>query len=249
MVDDYEETGERRSVRRGFQMGWSVSALRLFLIDLGIGVPTALAFLLVFALTLSPLLLWLTESNVAGAIGTVLTIGLFFLAVLLAIVVGVALSVLKHFFQRVCVLEKQGVMESIRQGYAFARRHLQDVGLMWLIMVGVNIGWGILMIPVALLLVALGAALGGGLGLAVYGAAEAAGGATPWIAAVLAGLPVFILVMGGPLAFLGGLMETFKSSTWTLTYRELRALERLEPETPELHAPDAGEPALEDAAA
>ena len=34
MVDDYEETGEKRGVREGFRLGWSRTALRLFIIDL-----------------------------------------------------------------------------------------------------------------------------------------------------------------------------------------------------------------------
>ncbi|MBC8264113.1 MAG: hypothetical protein H8E47_08340, partial [Anaerolineales bacterium] len=50
-------------------------------------------------------------------------------------------------------------------------------------------------------------------------------GAAPWIVAGAMGLPVFILVLAAPLAFLGGLFEVFLSSTWTLTYRELRAEE------------------------
>jgi hypothetical protein len=33
-----------------------------------------------------------------------------------------------------------------------------------------------------------------------------------------------------PLGFVGGLRETFVSSTWTLTYREVTTLERLGPE-------------------
>ena len=47
-------------------------------------------------------------------------------------------------------------------------------------------------------------------------------------ARILFGLPVFILVMIAPMLFLGGLVEVAKSSLWTLTYRELRALERVE---------------------
>jgi hypothetical protein len=38
------------------------------------------------------------------------------------------------------------------------------------------------------------------------------------------GLPIFILVMLAPWFGLGGLMEVFQSSAWTLTYRELRDL-------------------------
>jgi hypothetical protein len=59
-------------------------------------------------------------------------------------------------------------------------------------------------------------------------------GPVPWILAAVAAVPIFILVMMVPLLFLGGLIEVFKSSVWTLTYREARALEGEEPESSEL---------------
>jgi hypothetical protein len=46
-----------------------------------------------------------------------------------------------------------------------------------------------------------------------------------WIVGIFAGLPLFLLVMLVPMLFLGGLVEVFKSSTWTLAYRELCELE------------------------
>ena len=224
MVDDYEKTGERRSVRQGFRMGWSRAALRLFLIDLLIGLPVAVAFIVLFVVAAAPLLLWATESTAAGAIGTVVTIGLGLLVVLLAIVVGVILSVLMRFFRRVCVLQQAGVIESIRQGYGIVRQHLKDVTIMWLIMVGLGIGWVIVMIPVTIVLVVLGGVVGGLPGLLLGGLASLAfEGAVPWILGLALAIPIFILVLAAPLGFLGGLMRVFVSSTWTLTYRELRA--------------------------
>ena len=44
------------------------------------------------------------------------------------------------------------------------------------------------------------------------------------------GLPIFILVTLAPWWCLGGLMEVFKSSAWTLTYRELRVVEDAQPD-------------------
>jgi len=226
MVDDHEETGQKRSVRQGFRLGWSRSAFRLFLIDLLIGLPVAVAFILLSLLASAPLLLWATKSTAAGALGTATTIGLGLLVVLLAIVVAVILSVLKPFLRRVCVLEELGVTESIRQGYAVVRHNLRDVGLMWLITFGLRIGWAILMIPVVLLLLVVSGALGGLLALLAGGLTGLAlEGAAPWVVAAVVGIPVFILMMAVPLAFLGGLFETYLSSTWTLTYRELRAKE------------------------
>jgi hypothetical protein len=222
MVDDHEETGQERSVRQGFRMGWSRSAFRLFLIDLAVSLPTAVAFILLFALALAPLLLWATDVEAVGVIGTVLTVGLCIIVILLAIVVAVILSVLKPFFQRVCVLEGLGVTESIRQGYAVVRHNLKDVGLMWLITVGLRIGWAILMIPIVFLLLVVSGALGGLLALLAGGLTGLAfEGAAPWIVGGVVGIPIFILVLAAPLSFLGGLFEVFMSSTWTLTYREL----------------------------
>jgi hypothetical protein len=229
MVDDYEQTGRRRGVRQGFRLGWSRATLRLFLIDLLLFLPVALGFIVLALFTLAPLLLWATDNPAAGAVGTVATVGLCFLTILLAIVAVVALTLLARFCRRVCVLERLDVIESVRQGYAIVRRHLKDVGIMWLIMVGVDLAWAAAMVPVIILLVIVGALLGGVLALIAGGltALAAGGGAMPWIVAVVVGAPIFLAVLIVPLACLGGLVETFKSSTWTLTYRELRALEDL----------------------
>jgi hypothetical protein len=231
MVDDHEETGEKRGVRQGFRMGWSRAAWRLFLIDLVVGVPLVLAFILLFLLALAPLLLWTTGSRPAGVVGTVATIGLFFLFLFLLIVVALVVTLLMHFFRRACALDGLGVIESIRHGFDVVREHLKDVAIMWLIMIGVSIGLALVMIFVVLLLVAFGVLLGGLPALVVGGlASQAFQGAVPWILAAAVGVPIFLLVVVVPMLFLGGLVEVFKSSVWTLTYRELRALEAMEPE-------------------
>ena len=243
LVDNYEETGEQRNVRQGFRLGWSRTAWRLFLINLLIDLPTAVAFILLFLMAAAPLLLWATKNKVAGALGTVATIGLVFLVILLLIVVSVVLSLLKHFFRRVCALEEMGVIESIQQGYAVVRQHLKDVGIMWLIMVGLGIAWVLLMIPITILLLIVALMLGGFPALLAGGLANLVlEGAAPWILAGAVGLPVFILVMAVPLLFLNGLAEVFKSSVWTLTYRELRALESLATESEQLPKLEEPEP-------
>jgi hypothetical protein len=130
----------------------------------------------------------------------------------------------------VCVLERAGVVESIRRGYSLARHRLKDVVIMWAIMLGLGIGWMLLMVPVVLLLVIIGAALGGlpALGVGLL-SRMVAGQTMSWVLAGVVGIPIFILTMAAPLTFLGGLWEVLKSSVWTLTYRQLGALESLEP--------------------
>ena len=48
------------------------------------------------------------------------------------------------------------------------------------------------------------------------------------IAAAIVGAIIFFLVLAIPLTFLEALQKVFISSTWTLTYRELCVLEKLE---------------------
>jgi hypothetical protein len=226
LVDHHEETGERQGVRQGFRLGWSRSALHLFLIDLLIGVPTAVVFILLFLLTLSPLVLWVTGSQIAGIMGTVAAVGLVLMVVLLLIIVTTVLTLLTHFFQRACVLQQLGVFVSIGQGYGLVRRHLKDVAIMWLIMIGVGLAWLLIMVPLMILFVLLALALGGVPALMIGGLASLAlKGALPWILAAAIALPIFILVTAIPAIFLSGLYEVFRSTVWTLTYRELGGLE------------------------
>ena len=248
MVHDYEETGEKHSVREGFRMGWSRTAWRLFLINLLTALPVMLAVFLLLLLGLVLLLLLTAgDSKVVGVAAPVTAIGLGLLIILLAIVAGVVLSLLRQFFWRACALEEMGVIESIRQGFGIVRRHLKDVVIMWLIMIGVQIGWvialiatAIVLFPAIILLIIVGGVLGGLPALLTGGLASLIfEGAVPWIVAGVVGVPIFILVVAAPWMFLGGLMEVFKSSVWTLSYRELRALESLETESEQLPKLDA----------
>lgn len=231
MVDNYEETGERLTFREGFRLGWSPTAWRLFLIDLVINLPALIVFGLLFVLAFVPLFLWGTGVTSIGVVGTVAAIGFFFVWVLAVIVANTILNLLKLFFRRASAIEKLGVIDSIRRGYRVVREHLKDVGLMWLIMFGINIAWTFVMIPV-FLLAGLLALLVGGMAFFIFAGLGSllAGSATPWVIAGVLAIPIFLLIFMVPVGFVGGLRETFVSSTWTLSYREVTALERLDPE-------------------
>jgi hypothetical protein len=100
---------------------------------------------------------------------------------------------------------------------------------MWLIMVGVGIGLALAMIVIVVLLLLLAAVLAGVPALLAGGLTSLAlEGPVPWIVGAAVGIPIFFLVLVVPMLFLGGLIEVFKSSVWTLTYREVRALEGAE---------------------
>jgi len=142
---------------------------------------------------------------------------------------AIALGLLRPFFVRTCVLERIAVIEAIRAGFGFVKRHLKDVAIMWLLMIGLGFAWLIVMIPVGLVLLLAGLVAGGIPALTIGGMLSLVlEGPWPWIAGGVVGVPIFIVVVAVPSLFLNGLVEVFKSSVWTLTYRELRALERLE---------------------
>jgi len=244
LVDEHETSGTKYTIRKGFRLGFSRSAWRLFLIDLIINVPVFLAFALLTLVVLSPLLLWTTENMIASVMGTITAIGLFFLVVVLAMIFSAALSLFKRFFYRTCVIEGTGVVESINMGYQMVRANLKDVITMWLILIGINIGFTLAIIPVVFLLLAIAAVIAGLLGLTVSGVASIFAADSPsLVAGLVVGVPLFFLLLVAPLVFLNGLKETFISSSWTLAYREARALGSLDSETeieqdtPELEAP------------
>lgn len=231
MVDDHEETGEKRSIRHGFRLGWARAAWRFFLMDLLIAVAVIVG---VLAMLVPPVLLLTVLALPAALLLSpvvlivVAAVGAFFLSIFLFIIVGLVLSGLTPFFRRVCALDDVGVLEAIRLGFQFVKRHFKDVAIMWLLMIGLGIAWFFVMIPVTFLLVLAGVVVGGIPALTIAGLAGLAlEGPWPWIVGGVVGIPIFILVVAVPGLFLSGLSEVFKSSVWTLTYRELRALEGL----------------------
>ena len=229
MVDEREETGTEHGVKEGFRLGWSRSAWRFFLIDLVTRVPMAILIVGMILVALAPLLLLLTESQVVNILGVVLTIGLVFLIAFLGILLGIALSLLQHFFRRVCAIEDVGVFESIAEGARFTLGHIGDILIQGLIMFGVGLLWGIVMLFVGLGLLLLAVFVGAVPTLSVFGIASFMfGDVVPWILAGLVAVGVLIVVIGLPSLFLNGLMMVFRSTVWTLTYRELRGLDRLE---------------------
>jgi hypothetical protein len=226
MVDHHENTGEQVGVRQGFRWGWSRPAARLFVIDFLIGVGMLVAFLLLALIAAAPLLLWLSNVIALRTIGTIAAIGLGLALFTLWILAAIVLSVLRQFFFRACVLEGSGVDDSFRRGFALARQRALDVLIIGLILFGIGLGWFIVMIPIFILLAIVGALLGGLPGLAIgFASSLFLQGAWPWVIGALLALPIFLLVFVVPLVFLNGLIKVFVSTTWTLTFREARALE------------------------
>jgi hypothetical protein len=236
MVDENERSGEMVSLRQGMHMGWSRVAGRLFLIDLFISLPVLLVFAMLFTLAMSPLLILDLEGisenlvNVLG-IAFISAIGMLLLT-LLAILAAVILSITRPVMYQACAVDGLGIWASIRQGFSLLKNRFGRVMLTWLAWMAVRLGWMIALIPVVIVLfpvllftMLVGILIAGLPALLTTWIANQF--VTPifaWIMGVIFGLPLFALVTISPILFLSGLVETFKSSFWTLSYREFRPL-------------------------
>jgi hypothetical protein len=113
-------------------------------------------------------------------------------------------------------------------------------------MIGIGIGYGIvgliaffLLIPAYLVLLVPAALVAALPALIGYGITSIfASGPLAWIIALLAAIPFFFIILFAPLFLVGGWYKIYQSSIWTLTYREIKALESLAPPaSPALGAP------------
>jgi len=227
LVDEYEEHGTRYGLLAGLRLGCSRAAWRIFCINWVVNLAVfALGLLVLVPLTI-PLALWRGGWTLGGLASTMSGAGLVLISVLVLCTAGTLSTLLKPFFWRAAVLEQRSVVESVRRGWAVLRQHVRDGVMMWLLLLGVDLAWPLATAPLALGVVAIAVLLGG---LSTLAAAAVGGlfleGTARWVAAgLVVGVPVFFLSLIGPLALLNGLREVFRSSAWTITYRELRGAE------------------------
>jgi hypothetical protein len=213
----------------------------LFLIDLVIYVPLIVGIIVLFGCAALPVILSATSRHTPTAPGIIATIGLVFLVIFAIMVVGVALSLVINIIQRECVLEGDGALSSIRQGWLLVRNNFKDVMVMWLILIGLAIGYFIVLLPVILLTLGIAILLGGGVGFLTHSLIHlAASQLSALIISVILGGIIFFLILALPLLFLGGLRETYFSTSWTLAYRELKAMKRFAAEAGEMEIPTQG---------
>jgi len=236
MVDEYETTDTKMTVRQGFRVGWSRTSWRLFLINLIVNLP---AFLLLAILVIMGFLIYSVISGGSESVavaGTISLIGVAFLTIFVFAIVGVALRFLRQFFWRVCVIEKVGVRESLRRGFQMVRENWQSAGLMWLIMMGLGIAWMlvsfiavIITLPVVLITSVVGVAAAAVPYFLLVGLFSLfLSGPLPWIVGGVFVLPLFFTLAFSPWILLTAWEKVFTSTVWTLTYREIKALSVLE---------------------
>jgi hypothetical protein len=198
-------------------------------------VLVGVAIIIMFGLALAPSLLAIGSHDAVLITAGVGTVGLLILGFYLWLAASAVLSMVMQPIRRFCVLEDQGLLTSVRQGITLTKHHLKDVIPLWLIWIGIQILWVplcililILLAPV-LLLTTLAGVVVGSVPATLVGAISSLfmPSVTPWIMGALAGIPIFIVVLISPMLFVSGLVEIYKSSIWSLAYRDLRAMESL----------------------
>ena len=225
-VEQIEGTGAAPTWREGLRLGWNNRAVRMFLLDLLVGIALFIAVMALLLLAASPLLLLLFENETLSIFAGIATAGLMFLAILLIVAATVVISVLQQFWRRQIALDDRTIGEALSLGTQMARRKAGDVAIFWLLMAVIGIIFAVVLIPLIIGLSLVGGGIGFGLGYAVYALTNSAG----W--AVLAGLPIFLLILGIPLILVQGVYLVFESSAWTLVYRDLRPTHEQSPERP-----------------
>ena len=228
MVDAHEETGEKLTFKQGWKLGWNARALRVFLVDLLIGLS---AFFLI--MIPSGLLVWIIfglvsidTMPVASIIGILIIVLMFIVFLLALFFVGF----IRQHVVRYAVLDDLGVGESFSRGWGLFRSRFKDTFLMGVVLIGVGLGFGFalmiaafLLIPVYVLMVVPGALVAGlpG-GLAYLLASLSVPSAVAAVIALVVALPFFFTVVFLPLLFLNGMFAVFTSNAWTLTFRQLK---------------------------
>lgn len=244
MVDEYEGTDTKMTVRQGFRIGWSRTSWRLFLINLIVSLPAILLMLVLLAVGIGIFFAVENGNLVFTPFSVIAMIGVVFLVIFAVVILSIFLNLLRHFVWRISALEGLGVQESFRRGWALVRENWKSVGLMWLVMVGLGIVWAIasiilaiITLPVVLVTAAVAFAVSAIPALLLVGLFHLfLGNVLAWVLGILFILPLFFTIAFFPWLVLGSWQAVFTSTVWTLTYREVKAMPNGKEEVQELPA-------------
>ncbi|MBI3913990.1 MAG: hypothetical protein HY327_07370 [Chloroflexi bacterium] len=222
LVAELETNQTAPTVRRGFSIGaarfWKLFGLALLVYGPFVLIGGGLILVAVLPLLAAiPTLIANSGQIVDEMIPRLLALGLGSLALLIcvAFILAVAALIVRplfEIFQRECVIEERGVLDSIREGYRRVRANLGDVVGIYVLTIALGFGFGIAMIPVALVLVGIPAALAIAIGAATNSAAVGI------IIGSVLGLPALIVLLA-----LQTLYQVFDSTLWTEGYLAIRA--------------------------
>jgi hypothetical protein len=121
----------------------------------------------------------------------------------------------------------------LRDALDLLKQRFKDVAVIWLLMLGVGIGWVLVSLIIILPVSLIGALLAGGIPAGLVYLVSRSG-----LGAAIAGIPLGLLVLIVISSMTTGLYLIFQSAVWTLTY--LQVLPAKQPEQPDLDlSPDS----------
>jgi hypothetical protein len=139
---------------------------------------------------------------------------------------------LRQFVWRVSALEGLDVRESFNRGWTMVRENWKSAGLMWLVMIGLGIAWGlasiilfIVTIPILIVTFTIGVVIVAIPALLLVGLFSLFL-STPlaWVFGILFVLPLFFVIAFSPWVLVTSWQMVYTSTVWTLTYREIKAM-------------------------
>ncbi len=215
------EAGEKPDFGSGLRCGWR-HLLRLFAVNLVLAIAgflVALVIMVVFAalgavIVLPAIAMFGAEGGwIALGVLWIVLLGIAWLGLLVAVtvLVGGAFGVVREYAYRGCVLQEQGVFESLSEGVSLLRTRLKQSAAMWLLLMAINLAIGIVLFPILLLIAA-----GTGVSFATLFATSRSS-----LLGALIGAPL-ILLGGLAMLFASGIYGVFQSVVWTLFYQELQ---------------------------
>lgn len=244
MVDEYESTDTKMTVRQGFRIGWSRTSWRLFLINLIVSLPAILLVLVLLFVGIGIFFAVTNGNTTFTAFSVIAMIGVVFMLVFAVVILSIFLHLLRHFVWRACALEGLGVRESFRRGWALVRENWKSIGLMWLVMIGLGTAWAIasiilfiITIPLLIVTAAIAFAISAIPALLLVGLFHLfLGNTLAWALGIVMTLPLFFTIAFSPWLLVGSWQTVFTSTAWTLTYREIKAMPNGKVEAQELPA-------------
>ena len=233
MVDEFDASGQKVSINKGFHQGWSPAAWKLFLVDLLISFVPGLILLVLIGLILWGFVSMAITTGMAGAAAITMTVfmaGMVFLLVLVFGLYFVLMGLVRNFIARALILEQVGIRAALHQGFSLVQKRWKDIGLFWLVMIGLGLAWWIVslvlvffLIPFFIVSLFMGLLIAGIPGLLVgLFSSLFVSEFWPIVIGVLFGLPLFIPVVASPMLFVEGLALLFRYTVWNLVYREVQ---------------------------
>lgn len=195
-IDSGESLNFSQAWRGGYKYFW-----RIFLLSILLCLIIFIPILVLGGIIVGLILLKL---NI-----TAIILGILFLLVFIAFVIY--LSLIVPYAERILILENVSPLKSIISGIKFFNKNWKNTLLMYLILIALNIGAGIAL-AIGLGIIVLVLIL---IGLLFY----AISSILLWIYVVLAGLVVLVLLL-----IASGIIQSYNSTAFTLTYREIKKL-------------------------